>query len=108
MHYPPAFDFGLNMMYRLRQFKDVFYILVTIGKYSKALDFARSIPMDGWTRYADLCEIIDQDDSLNERNRKLLVQRVNMIKQQDDKLVHKDTSYRPFFEDAANPVRSVS
>lgn len=104
MFYPPAFDFGLNMLYRLRQFRDVFFILVTIGKYSKALDFGMSIPIDCWTKYSSLREMIEQDNSLSDRNRSMLVKRINMIKQNDDICVHKDRLYRPFFEDAiANP-----
>mmetsp|Transcript_3979 Transcript_3979/g.3752 ORF Transcript_3979/g.3752 Transcript_3979/m.3752 type:complete len:448 (-) Transcript_3979:30-1373(-) len=100
--YAPAFDYGINMMYRLRQHKDVFKILITIGKYAKAIDFAQSSPVSKWIKYSELRDLIEADEEMNERNKKFLIQRVNMIKQKDDSLGHQGTNYQPFFEDAAS------
>jgi hypothetical protein len=97
--YFPAFDYGLNMLYRLRQYKDVFGILILVGKYSKAIDFAKSIPLDNWTKYSEFRDIVESDKSLTDRNRKLLVQRINNLKQTDDRLIHQNAQYRPFFAD---------
>jgi len=101
--YPPAFDFGINMMYRLRQYKDVFFILVTIGKYSKALDFARSIAQGSWMKYSEIKDRVMKDNSLNDRNKSLLIQRINGIKQVDDKMVNSNSRYSTFFSDINLP-----
>jgi hypothetical protein len=88
--YPPAFDFGINMLYRLRQFKDVFHILVTVGKYAKALDFARVVPVLGVEKYSELKEIVDGDFKMGDRPKKLLVQRINMMKQHEERVAYKE------------------
>lgn len=96
------------MLYRLRQYKDVFGILILTGKYSKAIDFAQSIPLDNWTKYSEFRDIVESDKSLNDRNRKLLIQRINILKQTDDKMIHQNNKYRPFFADVRPSMQTSS
>ena len=78
LHYSPAFDFGINMMFRLRQFRDVFCILLKIGKYSKALDFAKSSGVDFSAEYINFRETIESDAMLSERNKSILLKRLQI------------------------------
>lgn len=78
LHYSPAFDFGINMMFRLRQFRDVFLILLKIGKYSKALDFAKSCGVDFSAEYINFRETIEADAKLTERNKSILLKRLQI------------------------------
>ena len=106
--YLPAFDYGINMMYRLKQHKDVFKILVKLGKYAKALDFAQSSPNHHWVKYSEFKDLIQSDTNINDRNKKFLIQNINMLKQKDDSLSHQHTSYQPFFEDVFPQVPARS
>ena len=91
------------MMYRLKQHKDVFRILVIIGKYSKALDFAKASKVSNWMKYSELRDIIEADETMTERNKKFLVDRINTLKQIDDNLSHQNMNYQPFFQDVNSP-----
>mmetsp|Transcript_21454 Transcript_21454/g.19031 ORF Transcript_21454/g.19031 Transcript_21454/m.19031 type:complete len:96 (+) Transcript_21454:2319-2606(+) len=94
------------MMYRLKQHKDVFKILISIGKYAKALDFAKKSAINNWVKYSELRDMIEADEDMNGRNKTFLIQRINKIKQKDDNLIHQDSLYQPFFEDARPPIVS--
>lgn len=66
------------MMFRLRQFKDVFLILLKIGKYSKALDFAKTCGVDFSAEYINFRETIEADAKLTERNKSILLKRLQI------------------------------
>lgn len=59
IYYEPAFDYGLNMLYRLKQYRDVFQIMIMNGKFARALDFTKNIQLDSWIRYDDLMRVVD-------------------------------------------------
>ena len=97
VYYEPAFDFGLNMLFRLRHYRDVFLILYNDGLYAKALDFAKRINVDAWVKYSDFKSKVEQmPDS---RAKTLLMNRINVIKSNDEKLLQTVPGYRSFFED---------
>ena len=77
--YLPTFDFGINMMFRLKQYKDVFDILLKVRKYSKALEFARKSGINLQTEYLRLREFIDSDKKLSLREKSLLIKRVQNL-----------------------------